>query len=452
MVNKSVLPFLKKLIFLLLLVGLLFFSNKVWFIHFIQTFYDIVINFIFQNHDNQYFLFFLSISILFLSIIINLGIVFIARKRNMSIIHRNELNKKTIDDLKDIINNIPVVVLIMDNKGIIMMANNSFYKYSAIGPGDAIGVSIRDIKGIIDFTDDYEMIWQTILTGETWEGETFREISPTSNYWEKTTILPFKDTDGNISNVILLGEDITLRKVAEKEIKESKNIKVKFTSMVSHELRTPLTVIKEIISIVLRGSSGDINDEQRDFLETAKRNIDRLARLVNNVLDFQKLGSGKMPFYVQEHNMNEVILEIYQSMSLLAADKGLEFDLELDDAVPIIKFDRDKVIQVLTNLVNNAIKFTDNGTIKIVSTRGNNVIHVIVKDTGIGMPQEEMSKLFKAFEQLGDPETRPSGGTGLGLVISKEIIVKHRGRIWAESVYGKGSAFHFILPIDIEKY
>ncbi len=245
--------------------------------------------------------------------------------------------------------------------------------------------------------------------------------------------------------------DITERKRKEKEIEEelmeTMKMKSDFTSMVSHELRSPLGVIKEGINLVLEGLAGNINDEQRDLLDTAKRNTDRLGRLINNVLDFQKMDSGKMGFDIRENDINEVVLEVNKAMSLVAKEKGLDLAVDVDDSIPKIRFDRDKIIQVLTNLVSNAIKYTEKGNITISTKQEDNTVHVIVQDTGMGIKAEDMQKLFQAFEQLDSRRDKKKGGTGLGLAISKEIILAHKGKIWAESEAGKGSSFHFILPI-----
>lgn len=223
-------------------------------------------------------------------------------------------------------------------------------------------------------------------------------------------------------------------------------LKSSFVSMVSHELRTPLTAIKEGIGIVLDGTTGPVTDEQKDFLDTAKRNVDRLSRLINNILDFQKLDAGKMKFDYQENNINLVAKEVYQTMEPLVKGKWLDFVLQLDESIPLVKFDKDKITQVLTNLVSNAMKFTLNGSVSIITTKGANTIQVTVKDTGPGVKQEDLDKLFQYFEQIGDIKQR-RGGTGLGLAICKEIVAMHNGKIWVESQYGQGTSFHFVLPI-----
>jgi signal transduction histidine kinase len=145
--------------------------------------------------------------------------------------------------------------------------------------------------------------------------------------------------------------------------------------------------------------------------------------------------------------MNEIIRETAAAMSTVAKEKGLEIILNLDSKLPLVKCDRDKIVQVLSNLISNALKFTEKGDITIVSEKKDNIVELKVKDTGIGIKNEDLPRLFRAFEQLAQGKERKTGSTGLGLAISKEIIDKHRGKIWAESEFGKGTVFHVILPV-----
>jgi len=227
------------------------------------------------------------------------------------------------------------------------------------------------------------------------------------------------------------------------DLQETSRVKAQFTGMVSHELRTPLSVIKEGISVVLDKIVGSINEEQEKYLDIAKKNVDRLDRLIGAVLDFQTLESGKIEFKMEEDDINGAVKEIRQVMLPVAEKKNLSFTCQLEENLPRIRFDHDKIIQVLTNLANNAIKFTEKGGITITTSKGDNVIRVTVKDTGPGIKKEDMPKLFQQFVQL----QRKMGGTGLGLSICKQIIEAHKGKIWAESEFGKGSSFNFIIPI-----
>ncbi len=233
-----------------------------------------------------------------------------------------------------------------------------------------------------------------------------------------------------------------------KQVVEAMEVKSQFLSVVSHELRTPLTAIKEGIRLVHSGVTGEINDEQKMFLEIAKRNVDRLARLINDVLDFQQLDAKKMKFVIKENDINEVVGDISETMSSVAEGKGLRLVVDVDKTLPRVPLDRDRILQVLTNLISNAVKFTEKGAVTITTARSENVVRVSVEDTGIGIKEEDLPRLFKEFGQLATGKERDTGSSGLGLIISKEIIEKHNGRIWVESEYGRGTSFIFVIPIN----
>jgi signal transduction histidine kinase len=236
------------------------------------------------------------------------------------------------------------------------------------------------------------------------------------------------------------------RKKVEKKLKDAIEAKSQFMSMVSHELRVPLTSIKESIAIVSDGLVGKIKKDQKNYLDIAKRNIDRLNKLIGDLLDFNKLEAGKINFEMQDNNANEIAKEVYDTMLPVAKEKGINLVLELDGSLPMVSFDRDKITQVLSNLVNNAIKFTKEGHITITTSKRENTIQLSVSDTGCGIKKEDLPRLFHEFEQLETNGVEKTRGTGLGLAISKEIITRHNGEIWTESEFGKGSTFFFTLP------
>lgn len=240
--------------------------------------------------------------------------------------------------------------------------------------------------------------------------------------------------------------DVTERKEAQRKMQEAADMKSEFASIVSHELRTPLTAIKESISMVFQGVFGELNEKQKQFLSLSKRNVDRLSSLINDVLDYQKLTDGKMQFYIEQNDMNAVIVETVEVMKPHARQKNIPIIVELQDDLPLAYFDHNKVIQVLSNLINNAIKFTDKGSIVVKSYAEDNTVHVEVQDSGMGIQEEDMSRLFQSFEQFGGSE-RKVGGTGLGLAICQQLIVAQNGKIWAESKWGEGSVFHFVMPV-----
>jgi len=245
--------------------------------------------------------------------------------------------------------------------------------------------------------------------------------------------------------LISLARNITKRRLAETALKENVETKSKFASMVSHELRSPMSAITLGLSLIL-DEADHMSAEHKDLLELVRNSADRLGRLINDVLDFQKMTAGKMVFNMIENDLSELIRTTVRAMDLLARNKGLDIEVEIEDGLPFAVFDNDKIVQVLTNLLSNAIAYTDEGTITVRAALENGMLHVSVLDTGLGIKTADLHRLFQPFEQLDSDAGRKIGGTGLGLTISKEIILAHKGKIWAESEQGKGSVFHFTLP------
>ncbi|MDD4981913.1 MAG: PAS domain S-box protein [Candidatus Omnitrophota bacterium] len=364
------------------------------------------------------------------------GVVLVFR----DVTERN-IREKKLHELFLAVEQSPVCVVITDLKGDIQYVNPKFVNLTGYTSKEVIGQNPRILKSGEQPPEYYKNLWETISSGKEWRGEFHNKKKNGELYWESASISPIRDKEGVITNFLAVKEDVTERKRLER-------MKDDFVSTISHELRTPLTAIKEGISIVSDGSAGSVSEDQQEFLGIAKRNVDRLARLINEILDFQKIESGKMVYNISENDIAVVGKEVQESMAPLALAKGLTLGLNLTPGLPRVKFDRDKITQVLTNLVSNAIKFTESGKVLISINPGNNIIQVSVSDTGSGMRQEDIAKLFQKFIQLEDLSDRKTGGTGLGLAISKDIIDAHGGKIWAESEVGKGSVFNFILPIE----
>jgi signal transduction histidine kinase len=236
------------------------------------------------------------------------------------------------------------------------------------------------------------------------------------------------------------------RKKVEMKLKEALNAKAELVNMVSHDLRIPLTAIKEGIDIVLGGDAGAVNDEQKEFLALAKRNVERLTRLITDFLDYEKIEADRQQFNIQQNDINELMRDVHKTMEPVARQKGLEFRVELEDGLPKVAFDYDGITRVVTNLVSNALKFTTKGGIVVRTRKDGSEITVAVSDTGCGISKDDLGKLFKKYGQVKSAQARDVDSTGLGLAISKQIVEHHHGKIWVESQVGKGSTFYFDLP------
>lgn len=234
-----------------------------------------------------------------------------------------------------------------------------------------------------------------------------------------------------------------------RKLKNMYEVQKEFTSTVSHELRTPLASIKSTVDLVLSETTGKLNEEQTKFLNKAKNNVDRLSRLINDILDLTKMESGKAEFNISLNDIGEVINDVMETQESIAKEKGLFLKTEIPPGGLKVLFDVDKMHQVFNNLMSNAIKFTEKGGIKIscINRHEENHVEIWVQDTGLGIKEEDVGKLFRKFQQLGDARNHV-GGTGLGLAICKEIISRHGGKIWVESEGEKGTCFKFILLIE----
>lgn len=232
------------------------------------------------------------------------------------------------------------------------------------------------------------------------------------------------------------------------EAQEASRLKSQLLSNVSHELRTPLNSIIGFAHLLLGETYGPLQENQKMPLERVLRNSDELLNLINNLLDFSKIESGKLALELQPVEMVPLLEDVLEGLKPLVEKKSLAIRLNLSGRIPTIESDPNRIKQVFSNLLSNAIKFTEEGEIRIMlkdrPERGG--VEIAVHDTGIGIPAEELPKIFEAFHQVDGTLTREFGGTGLGLAIVKELVDLLKGEIQATSERGKGSTFTLYLP------
>jgi len=246
--------------------------------------------------------------------------------------------------------------------------------------------------------------------------------------------------------------DITERKQAEdlrleieKHIRLDK-LKDDFINTVSHELRTPLSITKEAVSLILEKATGDINDQQAEILGIAKNNIERLARIISGLLDVSRIEAGKVELRKQDVELQALIREVVLGFEVKAGEKGLELRLSLSEKPILLYADEDKVNQIFSNLIDNAVKFTPQGMIEVTAAESPTEIECRVRDTGIGISPESLPKVFDKFTQFGRKDGPGEKGTGLGLSIVKGLVEVHGGKIHVESELGQGTTMTFTLP------
>ena len=243
-------------------------------------------------------------------------------------------------------------------------------------------------------------------------------------------------------------KNVALEK-ANRELKKLDQLKSDFIASVSHDIRTPLNSVQESIALILDGVVSTGEEKGKKVLEIAKRSIGRLTQMINDLLDFSKIEAGKLRLHVEPCDLQFLVDEVLGSLRSLAEKKKVKLDFKPLREFPKVACDAERIIQVLTNLVGNAIKFTpENGSVTVqLEGAPNHCVRFIVSDTGIGIRKEDLGRVFERFEQVKDAGSRESRGTGLGLSICRELVKLHGGQIWAESEFGKGSRFIVSLPI-----
>jgi signal transduction histidine kinase len=263
-------------------------------------------------------------------------------------------------------------------------------------------------------------------------------------------VSPIRDINESIIGFLHLARDVTEKKRYEERLKELDEMKSAFVSNVSHELRTPLTAIKASVDNMLDRVLGDLNEKQVGYLTRIKSNSDRLSRLINNLLDLSTIEAGKIDLQPTKLPLGTLAEEVAESLRPVAAEKLINLDIGAAQPGVSAWADRDKVMQVLINLIGNALKFTPpRGKVAVaVGRNADEWVKITVADTGPGIPAAEVDKVFNRFYQIGQTGRQKSQGTGLGLAISKTLVEMHGGKIWVETEEGKGSTFCFTLPAE----
>jgi len=253
------------------------------------------------------------------------------------------------------------------------------------------------------------------------------------------TTCPLFNENQDVYRIVHIIKDISDRKKAEQ-------LKDDLVSTVSHELRTPLTTIREAVSQVLDGLLGDTTPEQREFLSMCLHDVDRLMRIINDLLDISKIEAKRVELRKETIDMVGLLKQVQSTFTSRFIEKKLEGKVSFSNEQIEVYADRDKIIQVLTNLIGNALKFTYTGSIEISVVDKGDMVECSVNDTGKGIAPQDLEKVFDKFKQVGRVYGPGEKGTGLGLSIAKGIVDLHKGKIWVESEDGKGAKFIFSLP------
>jgi PAS domain S-box-containing protein len=351
-------------------------------------------------------------------------------------------------------------VLITDTEGSIVYVNDDFCKVSQFSRDELLGENPRIVSSYYHDKEFFKKMWDTIQDGKAWTGDIKNKAKDGSYYWSKATISPLLGDDGKPEQYIAILTDITNQKILEEKLSEAlKNVqeselqKEEFSSMMTHELNTPLVPIKGYCEMLKDVETfGTLNNDQIDFISKIESNATLLERLISDLLDVQKLDMKKMNFLITEFNLDEFMDELRENNKHLMKNKNIDFTVKYPKNL-ILNSDKQRLRQVLDNLVRNSVDFvpSKDGKISVeAKLKGNNLIFA-VHDNGPGIPKEKQSNIFKKFYQIDTSATRKHGGTGLGLVICKGIAEGLKGKIWLESEAGKGTSFFIYLPASEAK-
>ena len=293
------------------------------------------------------------------------------------------------------------------------------------------------------------VIERTLQTGETQIFEYQLEENGKLNDYEARTVVSGED------EVLLIVRKITERKQAEElrleneELAHASKAKNEFLATVSHELRTPLTSIIGFSILLKEKKTGDLNEKQELFVGHILKSSEHLLNLISNILDMTKVEAGKIKLAIEKVSVPATLDETSGLVEQIAAKHNVVLKREIDPQLDFIEADRQRFKQILLNLLDNAIKFSknDGGTVTLIAKKDGDTAQFSVSDTGIGIKEKDIGKLFNMFRQVDTGVSRKYPGTGLGLAISKQLVELHGGMIKVESNYGEGSTFTFFLPL-----
>ena len=390
----------------------------------------------------------------------------ITEKKLSEEVIQNERNQ-----LRTLIDALPDLIFFKDLEGKYILNNNAHLEFIGIkNQSEAYGKTVFDFHRNGEAEKYYQEEMQILRTGESIHEMELMIYHKTKNEnrWYLMSRIPLKDKEGHVKGILGVGHDITNRKYAEealrqtydeleqtnKEIIEANKVKSQFLANMSHEIRTPLNAVIGLTGLLL---DTPLDDEQLDFVQTILNSGDILLSLINDILDFSKIEAKKIELEKQPFDVRNCIEEALDLVASKTVNKDLELTYSIDEGLSTnVIGDITRLRQILVNLLNNSIKFTEKGeVVAFVSGQllDNNayMLHFTVKDTGLGIPLDLQKRLFQSFTQVDASTTRKFGGTGLGLAISKQLSELMGGTMWVESsgVPGEGSTFHFTISTEL---
>lgn len=391
------------------------------------------------------------------------GFLWMHYSANAAFLRSQETERQRIERLQlllsSVLQNMQDAIVVADNDGKFLVVNQSAEQLLGTASQPESKEEWSDYYGLFkEHGSKYE--WSELpliraINGQTVNDEEIFVLGKDgkTKSWISVNATPFNDASGRQMGGIAVFRDISYRKemtqqlnLRNEELERAVRAKDVFLAGMSHELRTPLNSILGFVGILLMKLPGPLNAEQERQLKVVQNSSRHLLSLINDILDLAKIESGKVELSIQEVDVNGLVNEVVEQLIPLAQPKHLEVIVKLSESAPILLADRRALSQVLINLINNAIKFTSRGSVTVVTSRNaeSDDVRIDVIDTGPGVPEEQLQKLFLPFERIGR-QTRQEG-SGLGLHLSRRLLDLMGGKIEVESVVGKGSRFSVLMP------
>lgn len=360
-----------------------------------------------------------------------------------------------IHQLSQAVEQSPGAVMITDTAGDIVYVNRAFERISGYGADEAVGRNPRFLKSGHTSREEYQRMWQTLAGGGIWHGRTRNRRKDGSYYWEETTISPLRLPGGTITHYIALKQDITERNRAEQELRlalfraeEANRAKSAFLSTMSHELRTPLNAIIGFSDMIRHKMFGDAIDSYVRYADDIYDSGQRLGAVIGDILDMAKLESGRYRLAEEKVDVSQSVAWVLPLVEKAAGEAGVRLCNHVGDDLPSLWADPLAVRQVLLNVIGNAIKFTEPGGEVHLSAGLDEHGHMTlsVRDTGIGIPEDALTRVLEPFQQADMRLARSYEGTGLGLTISRSFMELHGGSLALSSRVGEGTTVTLRFP------
>jgi PAS domain S-box-containing protein len=364
-----------------------------------------------------------------------------SRKALMNVLEDVEKARAGAEEERDktlaIIENFPEGLLVFDRENKLSSINPRACQIFGVKPENLLGKGIADLKKIPSLVPLFKILGQDI------KGVFKKELKLKENLILEVSSITVTREEEKIGTLCIL-RDITREKLIER-------MKTEFVSIAAHQLRTPLSAIKWTLRMILDGDLGEVQKEQREFLEKTYQSNERMIRLINDLLNVTRIEEGRFLYNIKKQDIIKIAQQVIDPLREVAERKGLKFEFQKPKRkLPEIEVDSEKISLCFQNLIENAIHYTKPGgkvKVSIKYLKNKKEILISVQDTGIGIPKDQQQRVFSRFFRGANAIRAETEGTGLGLFIAKNIVTAHGGKIWFESEEGKGTTFYFTLPV-----